>query len=403
MRLSAQKRGELLRRLLVLLLVFFTCLLPVSATEDTKEKMDAAQRKKEEKQTELESAQKDLENTEENLAALRSTRNGYQGEMMVLNEEMQLVADQLAVLETKMELKQIEIDETRENLQAAVERRQQQYESMKTRIRFLYESGGNEYMELLFSARDFAEFLNFADYVEQLSAYDRRMLKEYVEGEAQIREEERLLQEEMDEMLALQENVVEQQERVGGLIDNTAERIRKTTESIEDVEELADAFEEEVAKKQEEVDEAEEEYQAIKAKYEEELRLSKLAAQSEWRDISQIQFEEGDRYLLANLIYCEAGNQPYEGQVAVGAVVMNRVLSSVFPNTVTGVIYQRNQFSPTLNGMLANALAVNKATEACYRAADDAMAGSNPVGSRVFFRTPIPGLEGLRIGDHIFY
>ena len=118
---------------------------------------------------------------------------------------------------------------------------------------------------------------------------------------------------------------------------------------------------------------------------------------------SDVTFEEGDRYLLANLIYCEAGGEPYEGQVAVGAVVINRVLSSVYPDTVTGVIYQHHQFSPVDYGTLANALNVNKATDSCYRAADEAMAGRTNVGNCVYFRTPIPGLEGIRIGGHIFY
>jgi len=107
--------------------------------------------------------------------------------------------------------------------------------------------------------------------------------------------------------------------------------------------------------------------------------------------------------LLANLIYCEAGGEPYEGQVAVGAVVINRVLSSVFPDTVVGVIYQKKQFSPVGSGRLALALANNKATPSCYQAADEAMSGKTNVGSCLFFRTPIPGLNGIRIGGHIFY
>ena len=114
-------------------------------------------------------------------------------------------------------------------------------------------------------------------------------------------------------------------------------------------------------------------------------------------------FEEGDRKLLANIIYCEAGGEPYEGKVAVGAVVINRVLSTVYPNTVVGVIYQNKQFSPVASGRLALALANDKATESCYRAADEAMSGVTNVGQCVYFRTPIPGLEGIRIGGHIFY
>ena len=142
---------------------------------------------------------------------------------------------------------------------------------------------------------------------------------------------------------------------------------------------------------------------ALQKQLQEELALSQLAQNSQWRDISQVVFAEGDRVLLANLIFCEARGEPYAGQVAVGAVVMNRVLSSKFPNTVVGVIYQRNQFEPVNNGSLAYALAKNRATETQYRAADEAMAGVTNVGNCLFFRTPIPGLNGISIGNHVFY
>ena len=128
-----------------------------------------------------------------------------------------------------------------------------------------------------------------------------------------------------------------------------------------------------------------------------------LAANGEWRDISEITWAEGDRYLLANLIYCEAGGEPYEGQLAVGAVVVNRMLHSKFPDTLVGVIYQKRQFAPVASGRLELALAVNKATVSCYQAADEAMAGKTNVGTCLFFRTPIPGLTGIQIGGHIFY
>ena len=141
----------------------------------------------------------------------------------------------------------------------------------------------------------------------------------------------------------------------------------------------------------------------LEAKLAEEIRLSKLAASSAWRNISEVSFADGDRYLLANLIYCEAGSEPYEGKVAVGAVVINRVLSSVYPDTVVGVIYQNKQFSPVSSGRLALALAEGKATAACYQAADEAMKGYSNVGNCVYFRTPVPGLSGINIGGHVFY
>ena len=397
------KRRKAVRLLVSAVLIFFLCLIPADATSDTKEKMEQAEQKKEEKEEELAQAQKDLAQTEEKLAGLQAVKNDYQGEMNVLNEEMQLVADHLAVIETKIELKQMEIDETRAALEEATRRRINQYESMKARIRFLYEGGATNMLELMFNAENFADFLNYAEYMDELMAYDRLMLDEYKQTEEEITEAGIALEAEMAELDELKQDVFRQQDRVNELMGQTAVRIAKTEDSIDEMNAQADAFEQDVNEKVQEVADATEEYQKIKAKYEEELRLSRLAAQSTWRDISEVTFEENDRYLLANLIYCEAGGEPYEGQVAVGAVVINRVLSSRYPDTVTGVIYQRGQFSPVDYGTLANALNVNKATDSCYRAADEAMAGKTNVGNCVYFRTPIPGLEGIRIGGHIFY
>ena len=172
--------------------------------------------------------------------------------------------------------------------------------------------------------------------------------------------------------------------------------IKQYAGQIADAEAVAAAYEADIKKRDEDI-------AYLKKKLAEEIALSKLAAQSKWRDISEVQFAEGDRYLLANLIYCEAGGEPYAGQLAVGAVVVNRVLSSVYPDTVTGVIYQNKQFSPVGSGRLALALAENRATAACYKAADEAMSGQTNVGNCVYFRTPIEGLTGIRIGGHIFY
>lgn len=107
-----------------------------------------------------------------------------------------------------------------------------------------------------------------------------------------------------------------------------------------------------------------------------------------------------DASLLAALIYCEAGNQSYEGMVAVGAVVMNRVNSDSFPNTVSEVIYQGGQFTPASSGSLDSALA-NGVPSTCYDAANAALAGENPVGGALYFNTGSG--KGTQIGDHQFY
>ena len=183
---------------------------------------------------------------------------------------------------------------------------------------------------------------------------------------------------------------------VSGIISETRDVMSVYADQIEGAEAAAAAYE--AAIKAKEADIA-----YLKQKLAEEQALSRAAANGVWRDIAQVTWEENDRYLLANLIYCEAGGEPYEGQVAVGAVVINRLLSARYPDTLTGVIYQRGQFSPAGSGRLAIALAQNKATSSCYQAADEAMSGVTNVGTCVYFRTPIEGLTGIQIGHHIFY
>ena len=87
-----------------------------------------------------------------------------------------------------------------------------------------------------------------------------------------------------------------------------------------------------------------------------------------------------NQYLLARLIYAEARGESYKGKVAVGAVVLNRVRSSEFPNTLSGVIYQRNAFESVTNGSINNT-----PDSECIRAAKEAMNGWDPTGGCLYF------------------
>ncbi len=110
-----------------------------------------------------------------------------------------------------------------------------------------------------------------------------------------------------------------------------------------------------------------------------------------------------DVTLLAALISCEGGNQPYEGQVAIGAVVVNRVKSSRYPNTIAEVIYAKSQFTPANNGKLAKKLESGTISETTMQAAEAALAGDSPVGGACNFRQTKTGHEGIAIGGHVFY
>ena len=144
---------------------------------------------------------------------------------------------------------------------------------------------------------------------------------------------------------------------------------------------------------------AEEAQQAYIRKKEEERKAAEEAARIAAEKAAAEAAAQADKELLASLIFCEAGNQPYEGQVAVGAVVMNRVKSSSYPDMISDVIYQSGQFTPAMTGWLDSVLASDGYTDSAMQAAADALAGSNPVGDCLYFST---GGGGYQLGDHYF-
>lgn len=106
--------------------------------------------------------------------------------------------------------------------------------------------------------------------------------------------------------------------------------------------------------------------------------------------------------LLGALIQCEAGNGSYEGMLAVGAVVMNRVKSGSFPNSISGVIYQSGQFTPASSGKLARVLSSGNISSSCYQAAAEALSGADNTGGAKYFHAGTRG-SGTVIGSQIFY
>jgi len=108
-----------------------------------------------------------------------------------------------------------------------------------------------------------------------------------------------------------------------------------------------------------------------------------------------------DFTLLSALVYLEAGNQPYEGMLAVAAVVMNRVKSSGYPNSVSGVIYASGQFAPARGGRL-EAQIEKGVPKACKEAAREALKGKSNIGGATHFRR-YSGQAGTVIGAHVFY
>lgn len=117
------------------------------------------------------------------------------------------------------------------------------------------------------------------------------------------------------------------------------------------------------------------------------------------------QYSQSDYQLLARVISAEARGEPFVGQVAVGAVILNRVDSPLFPNTIAGVIYQPGAFTCLTDGQFNQPVAAS-----AYRAAQNAINGWDPSNGALYYYNPDTAISQwirsrpilLRIGKHVF-
>lgn len=134
------------------------------------------------------------------------------------------------------------------------------------------------------------------------------------------------------------------------------------------------------------------------------VRVEDLQEKEEKQE-AVINLNDEEIMLLSKLVAGEARGESYEGQVAVAAVVINRVRDSRFPDSLEGVIYQKNAFSVVRNGTI-----YSKPTSSTYRAAQEALYGNDPTNKAIYFWNPeistcnwINTLNPyLRIGNHVF-
>ena len=385
------KRVNRISRVLsfVIVLSLLVGLFPVSSlAETTSEKI-----KKAEELKKLTEAQKNA--VSDKKEELEDERKILKGQLDQLNADLAEISENLEEIEKRIDDKYLEIEATQKEVDEAKALEDAQYDFMKKRIKRIYEKRDISIIESFITATSYADFLNKAEYVNKTEEYDQKMFAKCIELREAVEEKEAQLENDMAELGVLKEQASAEQSKVSSIVSNTSGAIASKDGAIS-------AAELEEAAYQAEIEAQEANLTALKKQLAEEQAMSRRAAQMAWRDVSELVYEESDEELLACLIYCEAGNQPYEGQVAVGAVVVNRMRSAAYPNSMVGVIYQNKQFSPVASGRLAARLAVG-ANERCHQAARDAMNGSTPVGNCLYFRTVIPEINGQIIGDHVFY
>lgn len=159
-----------------------------------------------------------IESAKKKAEQLEREKAKAQKEQSSLSAQLNKIIEDLKKAQSDVEAKEKEIAETEDELTAARIKENEQYEAMKIRIKYMYENGDSDMIAVLLSAENMADFLNKAEYVEQISIYDREMLVEFQRVVKEIEEKEAKLKKEKQELLTLQDNLSKKQKEVESLL-----------------------------------------------------------------------------------------------------------------------------------------------------------------------------------------
>lgn len=177
----------------------------------------------------LEEEKKKTEETIQELEKLKADTESYVKE---LDGELARLDDELSSLDSRITDKEADIEETKAQLEEAKKTEEEQYASMKLRIKYMYEKGDTSYLDLLLESGSMSEMLNRAEYIQQISSYDRKKLTEYGEKKEKIADDEEKLEAEHEELLTLQEQTKAKQDSVEKLVGEKSRELQKYQNQI---------------------------------------------------------------------------------------------------------------------------------------------------------------------------
>ena len=227
----------------------------------TKKELEAEK----EKTSVIEEEKKKVEDTLKNLEGQKADTESY---VRQLDQEMAAISSQLEELSGQIADKESEIAVTQEELSAAQEAEVQQYDAMKLRIKYMYEKGDTTFIDLILESKSISQLLNRAEYISQISQYDRQMLDEYAATRQTIADNEAKLESERADLLALQESTQAKHNSVEELLAAKEEQLKSYETQIASAQSQINAYEQDLAAQESKIRQIEEEMQ----KAEEEAR-----------------------------------------------------------------------------------------------------------------------------------
>lgn len=327
---------------------------------------------------------------------LESTTSDLQNELNDLNSQLSSLSAELDNASAQIEELSAEVEKAKLDLAAAQLNEDAQYDAMKDRIKFMYEGGSVSLLQILFSSENMTDFLNKAEYVTTISEYDRSMLEELKNVRISVEEKQTKLKSKQDELTTMQSDLTARENELTSKISSTSGQLDNYKAQLE----RAHAAEE--ALKTAQNDEVSGSITPPSTNKPSNTASSGNNVSSGTASTNPTPAATTDVALFAALLECEASG--YDSMLAVATVIMNRVESPSYPNTIKGVIYQSGQFAPTWNGALERVLSKGPSSTA-YSVAQSALGGTrySAVAHCYSFRSASTGISGINVGGNVFF
>lgn len=194
------------------------------------------------------------EETEKELSALEDEKDDLLVSIEKLDKKMENVSERLDEVNENYTTASTELDELTAALTLAEQDEASQYETMKKRIKYMYENGNQGYLDIILSSKSVGDFLNRVEYVNKITAYDNKMLKEYKNTKNEVTEKKEAAQEKKNQLEILQEEVELEQDNLQSLSEKKQKKLEDYTTSIDEKSDEAQAYQEEIEKKEKEID-----------------------------------------------------------------------------------------------------------------------------------------------------
>lgn len=345
--------------------------------------------------------------------SLEKQTNGLQNQLDSLNQDLTSLSAEITDLASKIEDTDASVQKAELDLAAAKLDEQLQYAAMKKRIKYMYESGNTSLLQIIFSSESMGDFLNKAEFVKNITEYDRNMLDELQQVHDLVAKKDADLKAEQASLAEMKTNLDQQEQELNDKISSTSGELQASSEALAKAKEAQAAAAAALKKKQEEETAAATENQ--KQEESANAAASNTSGSSGNTDsgssggnttitVPDTPAETTDLVLFAAILQCEAGGYNYDGILAVATVIMNRVESPAYPNTISGVVYQSGQFAPTWDGSLSRVLQSGPVS-LCYQVAQEALGGARlaSVSGCYQFRSASTGMSGINVGGNVFF